>query len=269
MNGPAGLRGLVALALALAIPPCASGATNLCGGTALGPLDADGSEVLSIALAPIAGGQELQPPWDLASTGSTALTPTTLREGIASGAIPTITLVTTTTVLPITTLSTTTFTLPVTTLTLSTTTPTVPVTTITLLTTTTTPPPTPLPTPPTPTPTLPITTLTLPVTTLTLVTTTFTLPVTTLTLVTSSTAVPSTIITLVTTTTTPTPSTSTTEPLFELGLTLRPARTPSAVPEQMGAALAVRGDTLLIGAPRDGSAAPDAGIVYVVSESSS
>src|SRR5439155_853675 len=40
MNGPGGLRGLVALALALAIPPCASGATNLCGGTALGPLDA-------------------------------------------------------------------------------------------------------------------------------------------------------------------------------------------------------------------------------------
>src|SRR5438046_7003609 len=113
MNGPAGLRGLVALALALAIPPCASGATNLCGGTALGPLDAAGSEALSIALAPIVGGQELQPPWDLASTGSTALTPTTLREGIASGAIPTIALVTTTTVLPITTLtlSTTTFTL--------------------------------------------------------------------------------------------------------------------------------------------------------------
>src|SRR5206468_9762991 len=120
MNGPAGLRGLVALALALAIPPCASGATNLCGGTALGPLDATGSEVLSIALLPIAGRQELQPPWELASTGSTALTPTTLREGIASGAIPTITLVTTTTVLPVTTLtlSTTTFTLPVTTLTL-------------------------------------------------------------------------------------------------------------------------------------------------------
>src|SRR5207247_35267 len=88
MNGPAGLRGLVALALALAIPPCASGATNLCGGTALGPLDAAGSEVLSIALAPIAGGQELQPPWELASTGSTALTPTTLRQGIGSGAAP-------------------------------------------------------------------------------------------------------------------------------------------------------------------------------------
>ena len=306
MNGPAGLRGLVALALALAIPPCASGATNLCGGTALGPLDAAGSEVLSIALLPIAGRQELQPPWELASTGSTALTPTTLREGIASGAIPTITLVTTTTVLPVTTLtlSTTTFTLPVTTLTLSTTTLTVPVTTLTLVTTTFTLPVTtltlvtttftlpvttltfstttftvPITTltlvtttftlPVTTTFTIPVTTLTLPVTTLTLVTTTFTLPVTTLTLVTSSTAVPSTTITLVTTTTTPTPSTSTTEPLFELGLTLRPARTPSSVPEQMGAALAVRGDTLLIGAPRDGSAAPDAGIVYVVSESSS
>src|SRR5213083_277673 len=249
MNGPGGLRGLVALALALAIPPCASGATNLCGGTALGPLDAAGTESLSIAVAPIAGAQELQP-WELASTGSTAVTPATLHEGIASGAIPTITLVTTTTVVPITTLTlvTTTLTLPVTTLTLVTTTLTLPVTT---------------------TFTVPSTTLTLPVTTLTVVTTTFTLPVTTLTLVTSSTAVPSTIITLVTTTTTPTPSTSTTEPLFELGLTLRPARTPSSVPEQMGAALAVRGDTLLIGAPRDGSAAPDAGIVYVVSESSS
>src|SRR5881392_73372 len=136
MNGPGGLRGLVALALALAIPPCASGATNLCGGTALGPLDAAGSEVLSIALLPIASRQELQPPWELASTGSTALTPTTLREGIASGAIPTITLVTTTTVLPITTLSTTTFTLPVTTLTLVTTTFTLPVTTLTFSTTT-------------------------------------------------------------------------------------------------------------------------------------
>src|SRR5438034_1327210 len=301
MNGPAGLRGLVALALALAIPPCASGATNLCGGTALGPLDAAGSEVLSIALAPIAGGQELQPPWELASTGSTALTPTTLPVP------PTITPPTTTPTTPATTLTltTTTFTLPVTTLTLVTTTLTVPVTTLTLpVTTTFTVPTTTLTLPattltlPTTTTTLPLTTLTLtltttltpptttpplpatttppatptrtlPVTTLTLVTTTLTLPVTTLTLVTSSTAVPSTTITLVTTTTTPTPSTSTTEPLFELGLTLRPARTPSSVPEQMGAALAVRGDTLLIGAPRDGSAAPDAGIVYVVSESSS
>src|SRR5207247_384995 len=118
-NGPGGLRGLVALALALAIPPCASGATNVCGGTALGPLDAVGTESLSIAVAPIAGGQELQP-WELASTGSTAVTPATLHEGIASGAIPTITLVTTTTAVPITTLTlvTTTLTLPVTTLTL-------------------------------------------------------------------------------------------------------------------------------------------------------
>src|SRR5437773_2070839 len=195
MNGPAGLRGLVALALALAIPPCASGATNLCGGTALGPLDAAGSEVLSIALAPIAGGQELQPPWDLASTGSTALTPTTLRPEIASSAIPTITLVTTTTVLPITTLSTTTFTLPVTTLTLSTTTLTVPVTTLTLVTTT----------------------FTLPVTTLTLVTTTFTLPVTTLTLATTTTTIATTTLTMPPITTTPH---HTTTPLLATTLTL-------------------------------------------------
>src|SRR5437016_4550373 len=160
MNGPAGLRGLVALALALAIPPCASGATNLCGGTALGPLDADGSEVLSIALAPIAGGQELQPPWDLASTGSTALTPTTLREGIASGAPPAVAHAA---VAPP---------------------PTPPAPT---------PTPTPPPAPPTPTtttltptaPTLTLvtTTITTPATTLTPpVTTTFTVPVTTLTL---------------------------------------------------------------------------------------
>src|SRR5438094_7391021 len=138
MNGPGGLRGLVALALALAIPPCASGATNLCGGTALGPLDAAGTASLSIAVAPIAGGQELQP-WELASTGSTAVTPATLHEGIASGAIPSITLVTTTTAVPITTLTplaTTTTIPPTTTTTLPTTTLTLPTTTLTLLTTT-------------------------------------------------------------------------------------------------------------------------------------
>src|SRR5206468_9831089 len=55
---------------------------------------------------------------------------------------------------------------------------------------------------------------------------------------------------------------------FELALTLRPPETASSVPEQMGAALAAGGDMFLIGAPRDGSAAPDAGIVYVVSASS-
>src|SRR5438034_1173786 len=170
MNGPGGLRGLVALALALAIPPCASGATNLCGGTALGPLDAAGSEVLSIALAPIAGGQELQPPWELASTGRTALTPTTLREGIASGAIPTITPAPPATAArpapppaPPTTTPPTAATPPPP--------PPAPPATPTIPTPGTTP------TPPAPTTfTLPVTTLTLPVTTLTLGTTTFTLP---------------------------------------------------------------------------------------------
>src|SRR5439155_24894387 len=163
---------------------------------------------------------------------------------------PTFTVPVTTLTLPVTTTFTvpvTTLTLPVTTLTLSTTTFTLPVTTLTLVTTTFTIPTTTLTLPTTTTSTTPLTTLTPPATTLTLTPTTFTVP----------------------TTTTPTPSTSTTEPLFELGLTLRPARTLSSVPEQMGAALAVRGDTLLIGAAHDGSAAPDAGIVYVVSESSS
>src|SRR2546427_13200419 len=56
-------------------------------------------------------------------------------------------------------------------------------------------------------------------------------------------------------------------PLFELAQTLRPARTPSSVPEGMGAALAASGGTFVIGAPGDSSAAPDAGIVYVVSAS--
>src|SRR5947208_3324113 len=116
MNGPGGLRGLVALALALAIPPCASGATNLCGGTALGPLDAAGTESLSIAVAPIAGGNT-PPPWPLATPASTAATPTTLHATIAPPVTTTITLPTTTPALPVTTLtlSTTTFTLPVTT----------------------------------------------------------------------------------------------------------------------------------------------------------
>src|SRR5438094_84126 len=118
MNGPGGLRGLVALALALAIPPCASGATNLCGGTALGPLDAVGTESLSIAVAPIAGGDD-PPPCALAPTASTPVTPPTLHTTTATPAITTLTLVTTTTTVPITTLTlvTTTFTLPVTTLT--------------------------------------------------------------------------------------------------------------------------------------------------------
>jgi len=178
--------------------------------------------------------------------------------------VTTLTLVTTTFTVPVTTLTlpvTTTFTVPITTLTL-------PVTTLTLVTTTFTVPVTTLTLPVTTTFTVPITTLTLPVTTLTFSTTT-------LTRVTSTTAVPSTTITLVTTTTTPTPSTTsttlppTTAPLFDLALTLRPARTPSSVPEQLGAALAVKGDTFLIGAPRDGSAVPDAGIVYVVGASSS
>src|SRR5207249_7723000 len=57
-------------------------------------------------------------------------------------------------------------------------------------------------------------------------------------------------------------------PIFDLALTLRPAPTPSSVPERMGAALAPSGNTFLIGGPRDGSAAPDAGIVYEVSASS-
>src|SRR5207253_3261614 len=85
--------------------------------------------------------------------------------------------------------------------------------------------------------------------------------------------VPTTTLPVVTTTTSLTSATlpATMAPLFELALTLRPPETASSVPEQMGAALAAGGDTFLhflIGAPRDGSAAPDAGIVYVVSASS-
>ena len=90
------------------------------------------------------------------------------------------------------------------------------------------------------------------------------------TLSTMTLAIPTTTQPVVTTTTSLTSTTlpATMAPLFELALTLRPPETASSVPEQMGAALAAGGDTFLIGAPRDGSAAPDAGIVYVVSASS-
>src|SRR5207249_4575858 len=103
------------------------------------------------------------------------------------------------------------------------------------------------------------------------VSTTVTVP----TLSTTSLTIPTTTITIDTSTTTVTSSTSstthppTTAPIFDLALTLRPPPTPSSVPEQLGAALAASDDTLIIGAPRDGSAARDAGIVYLVSASSS
>src|SRR5438876_10111366 len=142
-------------------------------------------------------------------------------------------------------------------ITLSTTTVVLPTTTLTLPRTTTSV-------------TLPATTLTLPLTT-----TSVTLPVTTLTLPLSTTTTRSPTTTTASTATTTRPPTTTsttgppaTAPLFELALTLRPARTPSSVPERMGAALAASGGTFVIGAPGDSSAAPDAGIVYVVSASS-
>src|SRR5438132_913799 len=104
MNGPGGLRGLVALALALAIPPCASGATNLCGGTALGPLVAAGTKSPSVATAPTAGATTL-PPCEPTSTVSTATTPAPLPATITAPATPPILLVTTTFAVPITTLT--------------------------------------------------------------------------------------------------------------------------------------------------------------------
>src|SRR5436309_2847921 len=204
----------------------------------------------------------------------------TLRLTTTSVTLPaptlTLTLPTTIVTLPATTLTlpltTTTVTLPVTTLTLplTTTSVTLPVTTLTLPLTTTSV------TLPVTTLTLPLTTtsVTLPVTTLTLppTTTSATLPLTTLTLppTTTSATLPATTLTSPPTTTLTTPAATppAPAPLFELALTLRPARSPSSVPERMGAALAASGGTFVIGAPGDGSAAPDAGIVYVVSASS-
>ncbi|HYT25766.1 MAG TPA: hypothetical protein VEP73_04695, partial [Actinomycetota bacterium] len=176
---------------------------------------------------------------------------------------PAISLTTTTVVLPTTTLTlpvtTTSVTLPVTTLTLplTTTSVTLPVTTLTLPLTTTSL-------------TLPVTTLTLPLTTtsVTLPTTTLTLPLSTTTTRSPTTTTASTATTTRPPTTTSTTGPPATAPLFELAQTLRPARTPSSVPERMGAALAASGGTFVIGAPGDSSEAPDAGIVYVVSASS-
>src|SRR6266436_2592271 len=146
---------------------------------------------------------------------------------------------------------------------LSTTTLVIPTTTITLGTTLTLPLTT-------TSVTLPVTTLTLPLTTstVTLPTTTLTLPLSTTTTRSPTTTTASTATTTRPPTTTSTTGPPATAPLFELALTLRPARTPSSVPERMGAALAASGGTFVIGAPGDGSAAPDAGIVYVVSAAS-
>src|SRR5437763_503054 len=234
------------------------------------------------------------------TTTSVTLSVTTLTLPLTTTSVTlpvttlTLPLTTTSVTLPATTLTlpltTTSVTLPATTLTLPLTTTSVPLpaTTLTLpLTTTSVPLPTTTLTLPltTTSVTLPVTTLplpltttsvTLPATTLTLplTTSTVTLPTTTLTLPLSTTTTRSPTTTTASTATTTRPPTTTsttgppaTAPLFELAQTLRPARTPSSVPERMGAALAASGGTFVIGAPGDSSAAPDAGIVYVVSAS--
>src|SRR5438067_2146743 len=104
MNGPGGLRGLVALALALAIPPCASGATNLSAATALAPHTPAATASPSIAITPIARVNKPLP-CHLTTTGSPATTTSTLHDATPSLAITTLTLVTTTSTLPITTLT--------------------------------------------------------------------------------------------------------------------------------------------------------------------
>src|SRR6266850_878029 len=92
-------------------------------------------------------------------------------------------------------------------------------------------------------------------------TTSVTLPaITTTTMVTLPAITTTTMVTLppITTTTTPGPV-----GLHELAVTLRPPAA-AVLSEQMGAALAASGDTILIGAPHDGTAAHDAGLVYAV-----
>src|SRR2546425_694885 len=291
MNAAAGPRGLLVLAvLTLAIPLGASGATW--------PRE-DVTPAITLSTTTV-----VLPTTTLTlplTTTSVTLPVTTLTLPLTTTSVtlPVTTLTwpltTTSVTLPVTTLTrpltTTSVTLPVTTLTspLTTTTVSLPVTTLTLPLTSTcgTLPVTTLPLPLTTTSvTLPVTTLTLPLTTtsvtlpvttltLPLTTSTVTLPTTTLTLPLSTTTTrpPTTTTASTATTTRPPATTSTTRPpalapLFELALTLRPARTPSSVPERMGAALAASGNTFVIGAHSDGSAAPDAGIVYVVSASS-
>jgi hypothetical protein len=109
--------------------------------------------------------------------------------------------------------------------------------------------------------------------TTTIATTTTTVQATTSTTGAATTSTTSTVPPTSTTVTTTTASSTTTvttrlpgpPPLYELSLALRPTRSLSSVPEEMGAALAGTGTRFLIGAPHDGTRGPDSGAVYEVS----